>query len=141
MSILSEPGSTPLDINFRLPRVPVRVTVWFWVGATFLGWDYLNVYGLGALLVWIACVFFSNLLPIWPLDGGQISRELFTWRAPTNGVRYSLVLSILTAGLLAVNALVTILRGRPLLEFLPVGGRVFVLFFALFAVESFMLLQ
>jgi len=32
-----------------------------------------------------------NLLPIWPLDGGQISRELFTWarRATVSGCRCS----------------------------------------------------
>src|SRR5438067_8656185 len=60
--LLSEPGSTPLDLNFRLGRVPVRVTPWFWVGSAFLGWDYLRVFGFPALLLWIVCVFFSILL-------------------------------------------------------------------------------
>src|SRR5262249_39807788 len=44
-----------------------------------------------------------NLLPIWPLDGGQISRELFTWRMPsTRGIRASLILSIVTSVALAL---------------------------------------
>lgn len=35
-----------------------------------------------------------NLLPIHPLDGGQIARQLFTMRDPAEGVRQSLVLSV-----------------------------------------------
>jgi Zn-dependent protease len=35
-----------------------------------------------------------NLFPIWPLDGGQICRELFTWFSRKNGVRVSLMLSV-----------------------------------------------
>jgi Zn-dependent protease len=41
-------------------------------------------------------VFWSllNLLPIYPLDGGQISRELFTLANPREGIRFSLMLSV-----------------------------------------------
>jgi stage IV sporulation protein FB len=35
-----------------------------------------------------------NLLPIYPLDGGQISREVFTLSNPREGIRFSLILSI-----------------------------------------------
>jgi stage IV sporulation protein FB len=35
-----------------------------------------------------------NLLPVYPLDGGQISREMFTLSNPREGIRYSLILSI-----------------------------------------------
>ena len=45
-----------------------------------------------------------NLFPVWPLDGGKISRELCTWIAPAHGVRLSLVISIIAAGLLALCA-------------------------------------
>jgi stage IV sporulation protein FB len=39
-----------------------------------------------------------NLLPIWPLDGGQITRELFQMRMPgTRGIRASLILSLVVA--------------------------------------------
>lgn len=46
-----------------------------------------------------------NLLPVYPLDGGQIARELFTLGNPRQGVAQSLQLSIGTAVLLAVYAI------------------------------------
>ncbi len=82
-----------------------------------------------------------NLLPIWPLDGGQIARELFVKFAPRNGVRTSLIVSISTAGALAVYELLAMLMKTPILPFLPDGSFLGFLFFAMFAAESFMLLQ
>jgi Zn-dependent protease len=38
-----------------------------------------------------------NLLPVYPLDGGRISRELFTHRSPHNGIGQSLLLSFAVA--------------------------------------------
>lgn len=43
-----------------------------------------------------------NLLPVYPLDGGQVSRELFTMRDPWKGVVRSLWVSIVVAILVAV---------------------------------------
>jgi hypothetical protein len=50
------------------------------------------------------CVFWGvlNLLPIYPLDGGHISREVFCLMNPRTGIANSLALSIITAGLIAV---------------------------------------
>lgn len=48
-----------------------------------------------------------NLLPIYPLDGGQISREIFRYFFPRRGVEISLVLSILTAAICAALAVMT----------------------------------
>lgn len=45
-----------------------------------------------------------NLLPVFPLDGGQIARELFSLVNPRDGVRQSLILSMVTAVALAVVA-------------------------------------
>jgi Zn-dependent protease len=39
-----------------------------------------------------------NLLPVLPLDGGQISRELLTWFNPRKGLEQSLMLSMLASG-------------------------------------------
>jgi stage IV sporulation protein FB len=47
-----------------------------------------------------------NLFPIWPLDGGQISRDLCEWLLPANGIRVSLGISLVVAGLVAFIALV-----------------------------------
>lgn len=38
-----------------------------------------------------------NLLPIYPMDGGQISREIFSYFSPRNGVANSLILSMVVA--------------------------------------------
>jgi Zn-dependent protease len=38
-----------------------------------------------------------NLLPVYPLDGGQIARNVFSLFNPHEGIRYSLILSIVTA--------------------------------------------
>jgi len=43
-----------------------------------------------------------NLLPIYPMDGGHISREVFTFFSPRRGVNHSLILSMTLAVLLAV---------------------------------------
>jgi len=42
-----------------------------------------------------------NLLPVYPLDGGQISRSLFSMADPMNGAPRSLMVSVAVGGLLA----------------------------------------
>ncbi len=46
-----------------------------------------------------------NLLPIYPLDGGQIAREIFLLANPRDGIRQSLILSMFTAVVMAVVGL------------------------------------
>ncbi len=67
-----------------------------------------------------------NLLPVYPLDGGQIARELFQLRNPHNGIIQSLWLSLITAATLAALAM---LRWN-----MPFAG----IFFVLMAVNSYM---
>ncbi len=45
------------------------------------------------------CVLWGlvNLLPVYPLDGGQIARELFLRFSPRDGIRQSMLLSIFAA--------------------------------------------
>ncbi|MEM7313562.1 MAG: site-2 protease family protein [Planctomycetota bacterium] len=43
-----------------------------------------------------------NLLPIYPLDGGQIARNLFLIYGDGNAIQYSLMLSIATATIAAI---------------------------------------
>ena len=51
-----------------------------------------------------------NLLPIYPLDGGQIAREIALWLTPREGIRYSLVLSIIAAVGMAAFGMQTVAR-------------------------------
>ncbi|OAI51342.1 hypothetical protein AYO44_00600 [Planctomycetaceae bacterium SCGC AG-212-F19] len=46
-----------------------------------------------------------NLMPIWPLDGGQVSREIFEALNPATGQRTSLMVSLVCAVVLAVAGL------------------------------------
>jgi membrane-associated protease RseP (regulator of RpoE activity) len=84
-----------------------------------------------------------NLLPIYPLDGGQISMELFSAASPRNGARLALVLSIAIAALFAINSLVALRSedGTGLLPWLPRGGEITILLFGMLAVENVMMLQ
>ncbi len=81
-----------------------------------------------------------NLLPIWPLDGGQIMRELCQAVMPARGVAFSLGISMVVSGLLAVHILMAS-RNRPLIPYVPAFSMFTGLFFAMFCVSSFMALQ
>jgi Zn-dependent protease len=81
-----------------------------------------------------------NLLPIWPLDGGQITREACEGLLGFKGVIVSLWISIVVSGLLALQVLAEI-NGRP---FLPVyvGSSVYMaIFYTLFCAGSVQALQ
>lgn len=44
----------------------------------------------------------ANLLPVLPLDGGQISREFFSWLRPRDGMDICLMLSMVASGAVAL---------------------------------------
>ncbi len=234
---LLEPDRTQFDLSWRMFGVPIRVHPMFWLIACVFGADWLQIYGLPGLLLWVGCMFVSilvhefghviagvafgsrgqivlygfgglalgssdvdsrwkrivvslagpfagfvlfglvwfassyglphledgptrrwlvlaaamlwfmnlvwnilNLLPIWPLDGGQVSREVFTAFSERNGLRLALGLSFLLAALLAVHSIMAA-HGNPLLPFLPIGTTYSAILFGLLAVESLLLLQ
>jgi len=64
---------------------------------TELLWDLLAV-----------CIYWGilNLMPIYPLDGGQIAREILVAFSPQRGIVVSLVISTVAAGILAVVSIV-----------------------------------
>jgi Zn-dependent protease len=107
-------------------------------------------------LLWINLAWgLINLLPIWPLDGGQISRDVCRGLGRDRGVRTSLGLSTVVAGLIAVHALALELspgygeRVRGLVEswgrwsviLLGLGGWYIALFFGMLALGSFAALR
>jgi stage IV sporulation protein FB len=78
-----------------LPDPARRMTYYYW-NVLVNDLLYVNIYwGL------------INLLPIYPLDGGQVSRVLFQKKDPIAGIRRSLILSIATGVTLAVIGLLT----------------------------------
>ncbi len=94
-------------------------------------------------LLWVN-IFWGvlNLLPIWPLDGGQVSREICQHYRGRDGVRLSLVISLCTALALAILAVIELARKEPLIKYIRFGESLFsVLFFALLALTSWQLLQ
>lgn len=82
-----------------------------------------------------------NLLPIWPLDGGMIARELCTAASPQKGGETSLLISIGVSGILAIHCLMAY-YDKPLVPSLDwLGGIYMTLFFALFCVQSLQIYQ
>jgi Zn-dependent protease len=90
-----------------------------------------------------------NLLPIWPLDGGQICRDLCRIFLGAKGVIISLVISIAVAGTLAVlkSGLLPWRWSKPVVEqlhpylllllvFLTAPSIIMALWFAMFAANS-----
>ncbi|MCK6566320.1 MAG: hypothetical protein DCC59_02100 [Chloroflexi bacterium] len=70
-----------------------------------------------------------NLLPVYPLDGGHVSRYFLIQRDPWNGLRISLWISVITGGILAVFG------------FVFLNSLYMALLFGLLAFQSFQMLQ
>jgi Zn-dependent protease len=119
------------------------------LGLVVLAWLYLpleyrNRPHLEALLndlFWVNLAWpILNLLPIWPLDGGQISREVFDRIMPRRGVRVALTISLILSALLVINSLLA-MTGRQVVPWLPTGSFLFIILFSSLAVGSFQALQ
>lgn len=76
-----------------------------------------------------------NLLPIWPLDGGQMTQVVLVQVNRRNGARWSHIVSMLVAGLLVAYILGQYKAGT------DEGGFLRVLFFAWFALMNYQMLQ
>jgi stage IV sporulation protein FB len=76
-----------------------------------------------------------NLLPVIPLDGGQIMRDFLMWISPRRGLQAGLVLSATIAGILALNALSGAHKG-PTIPYIPPLGTISAFFFGFMAVAN-----
>lgn len=94
-------------------------------------------------LMWVNIIWgLVNLLPIWPLDGGQVSQQICERYRGRDGMRIAIIISLGTAIGFALLALIEMIRKEPLIPYVSLGGTLFsVLFFALLAVGSWQLLR
>ncbi|HYV37075.1 MAG TPA: site-2 protease family protein [Gemmataceae bacterium] len=110
-------------------------------GTTVIGLDPLAEKAVSFLL-WINLFWaLLNLLPIYPLDGGQVSRDLLDIIKPGGqGVRLALGMSLVLAGLLTVHCIMSE-HDKPLIPFLPPLGMYSAMMFAMLGVQSYQMLQ
>ncbi|MBI3407556.1 MAG: M50 family metallopeptidase [Planctomycetes bacterium] len=80
-----------------------------------------------------------NLVPVFPLDGGQVMREICTSMSPRNGLSFSLGLSFVIAGLIAVYS--AIVMNRRDLPYPPLDPLFNIILFALMSVQCFQMMQ
>ena len=76
-----------------------------------------------------------NLLPIYPLDGGHVAREIFLMLDRRNGIANSLWLSVFTGGVIAVLALMQWINVHEMQGFPFIS-----LLFGYFAFQSYQML-
>jgi Zn-dependent protease len=129
------------DVMFR--RVGGFLS-WLGVKPQEVGWELSPPLGLLLAVTLEVNLFWPllNLLPIWPLDGGQITREACAMASPQKGVLTALWISLVVSGVLAVNALVGMKGGlgKPFIPYAP-GGMWIAILFAIFAVGSWQAIQ
>ena len=116
--------------------------------AVALGWPERNSYlraAYGFLLLMGIFWNILNLLPIWPLDGGKIAREVFALMRLRNPDILVHTISIGVAGALAAYGIAGLMRVEvPVIDQLLFGYRpslMMTVWFALFAYENYQMLQ
>src|SRR5262249_22692898 len=95
---------------------------------------------IGINLFW-NCI---NLLPIWPLDGGKVCREVLFMAGARRPDAVTYAVSLVVAGLLAVWGILIATGNEPrwLAENSPYAPSLFMtIWFGLFAFQSYTLLQ
>jgi Zn-dependent protease len=139
-----------IAVSFAGPLAGFLLLGLVWGVATYLGSEGMSRYAQRAVsyLTWINLFWgLLNLLPIWPLDGGQISRDLFGWLLPGRGTSVALGISLVVAGLLAIHGLLLNVRGQGLpvldqISQLDIFGDFYMfLMFGMLALNNFQALQ
>jgi Zn-dependent protease len=91
--------------------------------------------------LWVINLFWPilNLLPVWPLDGGMITREVCTGVSPSRGLLVSLWISLIVSVALAANALAAHFGYPGLIPYFD--GLYLAILFALFAYTAWQGIQ
>jgi stage IV sporulation protein FB len=161
-SSLLTPRWQRILVSFAGPLIQFALLAAIWFGKDWILPALPLRWRTPAVLVWLMLFEINllwpllNLLPIWPLDGGKICREACQAVMPAQGTTFSLGISMVVSGFLAVHELMAS-KGRPLIQlpfseshspfvlslkvFLESGDMFMALFFAMFCVGSFMALQ
>jgi len=97
MAVVVTGGS--VDITWLLGFIPLPLTAVIPFGGRIL-----NL--LVTMLLWVN-IFWGliNLMPVFPLDGGQVARNILVQYDPLDGVRKSLWLSVVAGGIVALIGL------------------------------------
>lgn len=120
---------------FVFPQMPLA---WFAQNPTMLR---VIVVGI-EMLVFMNLVWnLLNLIPIWPLDGGHISQEVFSLVWPRDGLRLALMFSILLAIGGAVYSLMVEFKFRDGLPYPPIHPGFAALLLGLLAFDNYQMLQ
>ncbi len=94
----------------------VLAAIAYVVGGVLMGWSWISgditasinlyVYHMLYEFFWINVSWgILNLMPVFPLDGGQITREWVRWKLPARGERLAFTISFYAAIVLAIAAL------------------------------------
>ena len=96
--IVSISGGSVLTTRL-LGFLPLPMTAMLPIGGWFAS-------AIASMLLWVN-IFWGliNLMPVQPLDGGNVARNLFVHYDPLDGLRKSLWLSVITGALLALVGL------------------------------------
>lgn len=149
-------------VSFAGPLIQLVLLALIWFGGDHLIALLPPKSRMAAVAIWLMLVEINllwpilNLLPIWPLDGGQMAREMFQGMLGERGTSVSLGVSMVVAGFLAAHQFMAS-RGRPLIHlpfstthspllrliksFCEHGDMFMAIFFVMFCVSSFMALQ
>lgn len=136
-----------IAVSLAGPGVQLVIVGLLYVSQKSTGWAGANNYTAATFLflfnvnLWWALF---NLLPIWPLDGGKVSREVWHMLGLRRADVTTFGISMVTAGTLAVFGLMLVLRQDPgpWLSWIPFRPGPFGTFFlALMAYESYVLMS
>ncbi len=127
------------------PAVNLLIFAVFWVSQALTDWASTSLVALLTYFIFVQINLFwaiLNLLPVWPLDGGQVCREVCQMMKLRRPIERSLMISIGVSLLFIVYVVANLTPvGREFLKdlpsWLPRGSLISVLFFCMLAFSNY----